>query len=371
MAVSSPHPAPPPQHGPPSPLPNPSAPNHHYVVVLRCRNGCRDEKIKDRFMHVAVEALKIAFRSSTLVCAGVKFTAVEVAVVTARGAFEGGGVSGNGGGGRHELPADVHSVASQLNQSNHRIVESAPLLENIQDFNIKAKPVRTNPRKKEQLYPSGEEKISFCLDEVNKCLGLPIEGKRKLDTKIHQDYPEFVHKYLDTIVQAGRKKKKDGSESIPARKMLESIIVLFDIENNSKTDFLRLCLLYMFNVFFFPTSDPNISLEHLKYLKDMTAFSEYAWGKIVWEHTLDGVKETRRRVEQGKNGRGYYIKGCLPLLEVNPCSSCDKDEKYKAGGQDKGMTVGASSAPAGLFLTILDTGIKSLVVAGEVDHEKS
>jgi len=172
--------------------------------------------------------------------------------------------------------------------------------------------------------------IKFCGKEIEKCIGLRFEGKR-VDMKFlgAQISPQIVQRYFEIVNGNERtkkkstgasKEKKDGEMRSSIKKssclLLQKLNLMRVDGKGEAEDFLRLSIVYMFNVYFFPSHSKYISWWPLKFLENLNDFGSYAWGRAVYDYLLTSLEKAASKLA-GQNKFYAFLNGCVPLLQVN------------------------------------------------------
>ncbi|XP_019265626.1 PREDICTED: uncharacterized protein LOC109243171 isoform X2 [Nicotiana attenuata] len=156
-----------------------------------------------------------------------------------------------------------------------------------------------------KAFKIGNSCISFCMKEVQYCLGFDCVGEDVKVSEIEKGpSPLFLNKYFPglKLTRMDRKKALELVENFPT-----------EIEG-WKDDFLRLCICYMFSVFFFTGCNVFMSFWPLDFFgRSMDEFSRYNWGKAIYNYLLVSIEHFTKSY---KKKPSPYLKGCLPLLET-------------------------------------------------------
>ncbi|XP_011018012.1 PREDICTED: uncharacterized protein LOC105121163 isoform X5 [Populus euphratica] len=171
--------------------------------------------------------------------------------------------------------------------------------------------------------------LKFCGKEIEKCIGLRFEGKR-VDMKFlgAQISPQIVQRYFEIVSGNERTKKKstgaskemkDGEMRSSMKKssclLLQKLNLMRVDGKDEAEDFLRLSIVYMFNVYFFPTHSKYISWWPLKFLENLNDFDSYAWGRAVYDYLLTSLEKAARKLA-GQDKFYAILNGCVPLLQT-------------------------------------------------------
>ncbi|KAJ6435651.1 hypothetical protein OIU84_000786 [Salix udensis] len=169
--------------------------------------------------------------------------------------------------------------------------------------------------------------LKFCGKEIEKCIGLRFEGER-VELKIFgaRIIPQMAQRYFEIVNGKERTKKKSTGASkekmdvemrSPIRKsrLLQKLNLMRVDGKGEAEDFLRLSIVYMFNVYFFPTSSPYISWWPLKFLQNLNDFGSYAWGQAVYAYLLSSLKKAASNLA-GQSKFYAFLNGCVPLLQM-------------------------------------------------------
>ncbi|KAF9662766.1 hypothetical protein SADUNF_Sadunf18G0088300 [Salix dunnii] len=168
--------------------------------------------------------------------------------------------------------------------------------------------------------------LKFCGKEIEKCIGLCFEGKR-VDMKIlgARISPQMVQRYFEIVNGNERTKKKstgaskekmDGEISCIRKSRLLQKLNLMRVDGKGEAeDFLRLSIVYMFNVYFFASSSSYISWWPLKFLQNLNDFGSYAWGQAVYAYLLSSLERAASKLA-GQSNFYAFLNGCVPLLQL-------------------------------------------------------
>ena len=172
--------------------------------------------------------------------------------------------------------------------------------------------------------------LKFCGKEIEKCIGLRFEGKR-VDMKFlgARISPQIVQRCFEIVNGNERtkkkstgasKEKKDGEMRSSIKKssclLLQKLKLMRVDEKGEAEDFLRLSIVYMFNVYFFPNHSKYISWWPLKFLENLNDFGSYAWGRAVYDYLLTSLEKAASKLA-GQDKFYAFVNGCVPLLQVN------------------------------------------------------
>ncbi|CAK7338231.1 unnamed protein product [Dovyalis caffra] len=171
--------------------------------------------------------------------------------------------------------------------------------------------------------------LKFCGKEIEKCIGLSFEGKR-VDINLlggHND-SQIAWRYFQIVKGKARIKKKsagagkekeDGemrsSLSISSSLLLQELNRMSVDEKDEADNFLRLSILYMFNVYFFPSLSKHISWWPLKFLENLHDFGSYAWGRAAYDYLHKYLQKAAIKLA-GQNKFYACLNGCVPLLQT-------------------------------------------------------
>ncbi|XP_034895499.1 uncharacterized protein [Populus alba] len=171
--------------------------------------------------------------------------------------------------------------------------------------------------------------LKFCGKEIEKCIGLRFEGKR-VDMKFlgARISPQIVQRCFEIVNGNERtkkkstgasKEKKDGEMRSSIKKsscLLLQKLKLMRVDGKGEAeDFLRLSIVYMFNVYFFPTHSKYISWWPLKFLENLNDFGSYAWGRAVYDYLLTSLEKAASKLA-GQDKFYAFLNGCVPLLQT-------------------------------------------------------
>ncbi|KAJ6914355.1 hypothetical protein NC651_016581 [Populus alba x Populus x berolinensis] len=171
--------------------------------------------------------------------------------------------------------------------------------------------------------------LKFCGKEIEKCIGLSFEGKR-VDMNIlggHID-PQIVWKYFKIVNGNARIKEKstdasnekdDGeikSSFVISESLLLQKLNLMSVGGKGEAeDFLRLSILYMFNIYFFPPPTRYIYWWPLKFLENLHDFGSYAWGRAAYDYLHISLEKAASKLA-GQNKFYVSLNACVPLLQT-------------------------------------------------------
>ncbi|KAJ0969173.1 hypothetical protein J5N97_022050 [Dioscorea zingiberensis] len=156
-----------------------------------------------------------------------------------------------------------------------------------------------------ESFKIGNSRISFCVEEVQRCLGLPYFGK-PVEVGTKRKPPMFLHKYFPQL----------KLHELRRTKVIE-LLREFKTEGDEwEEDFLKLCILYMFNVYFFANNDSAMSFWPLKYMDSMDDFWRRGWGQAIYKYLLHSLKSIAKAQNDSETYKHIYLKGCVPLLEA-------------------------------------------------------
>ncbi|XP_011033449.1 PREDICTED: uncharacterized protein LOC105131928 isoform X4 [Populus euphratica] len=171
--------------------------------------------------------------------------------------------------------------------------------------------------------------LKFCGKEIEKCIGLSFEGKRVDMNILGGDIdPQIAWKYFEIVKGNARIKEKptdasnekvDGETRSPF--LISESLLLQKLNHMSvggkgeAEDFLRLSILYMFNVYFFPSASKYIYWWPLKFLENLHDFGSYAWGRAAYDYLHISLEKAASKLAcQNK----FYVSlnACIPLLQT-------------------------------------------------------
>ncbi|KAL9399668.1 hypothetical protein Peur_008629 [Populus x canadensis] len=171
--------------------------------------------------------------------------------------------------------------------------------------------------------------LKFCGKEIEKCIGLSFEGKR-VDMNIlggHID-PQIIWKYFEIVNGNARIKEKSTDASnekddgeikssflIPESLLLQKLNLMSVGGKEEAEDFLRLSIVYMFNIYFFPSASKYIYWWPLKFLENLHDFGSYAWGRAAYDYLHISLEKAASKLAcQNK----FYVSlnACVPLLQT-------------------------------------------------------
>uniref|UniRef100_A0A6M2FAS3 Aminotransferase-like plant mobile domain-containing protein n=1 Tax=Populus davidiana TaxID=266767 RepID=A0A6M2FAS3_9ROSI len=171
--------------------------------------------------------------------------------------------------------------------------------------------------------------LKFCGKEIEKCIGLSFEGKR-VDMNILEGHidPQIVWKYFKIVNGNARIKEKstdasnekdDGeikSSFVISESLLLQKLNLMSVGGEGEAeDFLRLSILYMFNIYFFPPATRNIYWWPLKFLENLHDFGSYAWGRAAYDYLHISLEKAASKLA-GQNKFYVSLNACVPLLQT-------------------------------------------------------
>ncbi|KAI5585679.1 hypothetical protein BDE02_06G161400 [Populus trichocarpa] len=171
--------------------------------------------------------------------------------------------------------------------------------------------------------------LKFCGKEIEKCIGLSFEGKR-VDMNIlggHID-PQIIWRYFEIVNGNARIKEKSTDASnekddgeikssflIPESLLLQKLNLMSVGGKEEAEDFLRLSIVYMFNIYFFPSASKYIYWWPLKFLENLHDFGSYAWGRAAYDYLHISLEKAASKLAcQNK----FYVSlnACVPLLQT-------------------------------------------------------
>ncbi|KAG6772269.1 hypothetical protein POTOM_023671 [Populus tomentosa] len=171
--------------------------------------------------------------------------------------------------------------------------------------------------------------LKFCGKEIEKCIGLSFEGKR-VDMNILGEHidPQIVWKYFKIVNGNARIKEKstdasnekdDGeikSSFVISESLLLQKLNLMSVGGKGEAeDFLRLSILYMFNIYFFPPATRYIYWWPLKFLENLHDFGSYAWGRAAYDYLNISLEKAASKLA-GQNKFYVSLNACVPLLQT-------------------------------------------------------
>ncbi|KAH8505006.1 hypothetical protein H0E87_012301, partial [Populus deltoides] len=171
--------------------------------------------------------------------------------------------------------------------------------------------------------------LKFCGKEIEKCIGLSFEGKR-VDMNIlgGHIYPQIIWKYFEIVNGNARIKEKstdasnekdDGelksSSLIPESLLLQKLNLMSVGGKGEAEDFLRLSIVYMFNIYFFPSASKYIYWWPLKFLENLHDFGSYAWGRAAYDYLHISLEKAASKLAY-QNKFYVSLNACVPLLQT-------------------------------------------------------
>ena len=194
--------------------------------------------------------------------------------------------------------------------------------------NLAAALIECYDSEKDAFIVAGQS-LKFCGKEIEKCIGLSFEGKR-VDMNIlggHID-TQIIWKYFEIVNGNARIKEKSTDASnekddgelkssflIPESLLLQKLNLMSVGGKEEAEDFLRLSIIYMFNIYFFPSASKYIYWWPLKFLENLHDFGSYAWGRAAYDYLHISLEKAASKLAcQNK----FYVSlnACVPLLQV-------------------------------------------------------
>ncbi|KAI9393130.1 hypothetical protein POPTR_006G186700v4 [Populus trichocarpa] len=194
--------------------------------------------------------------------------------------------------------------------------------------NLAAALIECYDSEKDAFIVAGQS-LKFCGKEIEKCIGLSFEGKR-VDMNIlggHID-TQIIWKYFEIVNGNARIKEKSTDASnekddgelkssflIPESLLLQKLNLMSVDGKGEAEDFLRLSIIYMFNIYFFPSASKYIYWWPLKFLENLHDFGSYAWGRAAYDYLHISLEKAASKLAcQNK----FYVSlnACVPLLQT-------------------------------------------------------
>uniref|UniRef100_A0A2K2A4D6 Uncharacterized protein n=1 Tax=Populus trichocarpa TaxID=3694 RepID=A0A2K2A4D6_POPTR len=199
--------------------------------------------------------------------------------------------------------------------------------------NLAAALIECYDSEKDAFIVAGQS-LKFCGKEIEKCIGLSFEGKR-VDMNIlggHID-TQIIWKYFEIVNGNARIKEKSTDASnekddgelkssflIPESLLLQKLNLMSVDGKGEAEDFLRLSIIYMFNIYFFPSASKYIYWWPLKFLENLHDFGSYAWGRAAYDYLHISLEKAASKLAYTGNGTDQQV--ASPSSSNKPKSIC-------------------------------------------------